>query len=91
MIIDYIPKELDTREKYNKFKEMSDHLISVSTILSARIKIEKNISEVMIDENENTEKLAQLIKRLARQDFEFVKNWAIKEGLYAESKKNELD
>ena len=86
MMIAYIPREFTTREIYRKFQEISDHFISVSTILSERIKLERNISELMIDDNDDVKRVAQLIKLLARQDFEYIKRWAVKEGLYAESR-----
>ena len=86
MIMEYIPKNLDTRENYNKFQEICDHFLSVSKILSARIKTEQNVDCVMIDESEEVKKVSQLLKRLARQNLEFLKQRLIEEGLYAESR-----
>jgi hypothetical protein len=82
MMVDYIPKELDTWEKHNKHLEICDHLSRVATALSARIKAERNIDRIMIDDDEVVEKIAQVIKRSARQSLEFTKEWLTKEGLY---------
>ena len=85
MMYEYIPKDFDTQENYNKFQEVCDHFISISTALSARKKDKRNINQIMIDDDEDIVKTAEVLKRSARQNFEFVKQLLIEKGLYAET------
>ena len=73
MMLEYIPQDVATQESYDKFQEICDHFISVSRVLSTRIKSEQNITEIASDESEDTAKIAQMMKRLARQMLEFLK------------------
>lgn len=74
MMIGYIPQEIDTWDSYNKFQDVCEHFISASTIFGARLKAERNLSDVMIDDDETIGKLAQIMKRFVTQSYGFDKN-----------------
>ena len=80
MMVEYIPKDIVTWDNYNKYQEICDHFICVANILGARIKAEQNVDNLMIDHNENTAKVAALMKRLVKQNLEFAKRQLIEEG-----------
>jgi len=79
MMLEYVPEEIETWSNADKFTEICDHFISVSTILAVRIKKERNISNLMIDDDKNIAKIAFLMKRSVRQAFEFAKQQLIEE------------
>jgi len=73
MMIKYIPQEIDTWESNNKFQDICEHFISISTVFSTRIKAKRNISQIMIDDDETIKILAQIMKRLTMQGHGFAK------------------
>ena len=76
-MLEYFPEEIETWRNADKFTEICDHFINVSTILAVRIKKERNISNLVIDDDKNIAKIAFLMKRSVRQAFEFAKQQLI--------------
>ena len=87
MMMDYIPQELETREEFNKFQEICDHFINVSKTLGEKIKSEQNKSVLTPEDNEDIANIMQLMKRLARQNLEFLKKWAVEKGVFTQNRK----
>ena len=73
MMLDYIPTELDTWENHDKHLEICEHFSCVSMALSARIKAERCVDRLMIDDNEIVARISRIMKTSARQSFEFTK------------------
>jgi alcohol dehydrogenase class IV len=73
MLIAYIPQRLDTRKTFDKYLEIVDHFSSATKEVSNKIKIERNITEVSVDENEITKILSEMMKSLSKQSLEFLK------------------
>ena len=74
MMIEYIPQEIGTWDNYNIFQDICEHFIRVSTAFSGKIKAERNINQLMIDDDETIGKLAQIMNRLALQGLGFAKS-----------------
>lgn len=73
MIIGYITQDIDTLESYEKYQDVSTHFIVISNILRSRIKTERNIVELNVDDTEETNNIAQIMRRIIVQCLYFVK------------------